>query len=327
VLLRATGAAAHVAALEAHAAEQGALFGPVGLYRGSERVPCPEEAGVYAALGLHPTAPERREEGVPLLALGKARPRLLRREDLRGALHNHTTASDGVHGLTVMRDAARLLGLGWLGVSEHSQSAAYAGGLEPAALERQLAEIARLNGDDAGCTLLTGVESDILRDGELDYADALLARLDVVVASVHTRFRQTPEEMTRRMVNAASNPWADVIGHPTGRLLLGRPASEYDVEALIDACAASGCALELNANPQRLDLGPRYLAMAKERGVKVSIAADAHSAPALSHLDFGVTVARRAGLTPEDVLNGLTLPELRAWLAPRKARAAAAVGA
>jgi len=324
VLLRATGSAAHVAALEAHAAEAGALFGPVGLYRGSERVPCPEEADVYAALGLHPTAPERREEGVPLLAIGKTRPRLLRRQDLRGALHNHTTASDGVHSLTAMRDAAAAHGLGWLGISEHSQSAAYAGGLDAGALERQVAEIARLNADGGGCALLTGVESDILRDGELDYPAPVLERLDVVIASVHTRFRQTEDEMTRRMVNAASNPWADVIGHPTGRLILGRPASPYDVEAMIDACAESGCAVELNANPQRLDLAPRYLAMAKERGVKVSIAADAHSAPALAHLDFGVTVARRAGLGPEDVLNCMSLEELRAWLAARKARARAA---
>ncbi|PKN58611.1 MAG: hypothetical protein CVU56_05035 [Deltaproteobacteria bacterium HGW-Deltaproteobacteria-14] len=328
VLLRATGSPGHVAALEARAADAGAIFGPVGLYRGSERVPCPDEGDVYAALGLHPTAPERREEEVPLVALGQSRPRLLRRRDLRGALHNHTTASDGIHGLGVMRDAAKALGLGWLGISEHSQSAAYAGGLDAAALGRQIEEIARLNAAAPdGCALLTGVESDILRDGELDYPAAVLAQLDVVVASVHTRFRQTPDEMTVRMVNAASQPYADVIGHPTGRLLLGRAASPYDVEALLDACAASGCAVELNANPQRLDLDARHLAMAKERGVKVSIAADAHSAPALAHLDFGVTVARRAGLLPEDVLNCLELAELRAWLAARKARARGHAGA
>lgn len=296
-LLRATGSEDHVAALE----ELGSLEGA-------------DEDAVYAALGLYPTRPERREAGVPLLKLGRPRPRLLRRGDLRGALHNHTTASDGVNSLTEMHAAASGLGLEWLGIAEHSASAGYAGGLQPERLLAQVEEIAALNARGEGCHVLSGVESDILRDGDLDYPASVLAKLDVVVASVHARHGLDRDAMTRRFLRAAGNPWTDVVGHPTGRLLLGRPPVEMDVEALLDACAESGCAVELNANPQRLDLNETWLAMAKDRGIPVSIAADAHSTGALSHLDYGVTIARRAGLTAQDVLNSLSLDELRGWL-------------
>ena len=163
------------------------------------------------------------------------------------------------------------------------------------------------------------MESDILRDGGLDYPDEILGALQVVVASVHTRYSADPEAMTARMCAVARNPYTAVVGHPTGRLLLGRAPSPFDVEAFLDACAESGCAVELNANPQRLDLNEIHCAMAKERGVLVSISPDAHSAQALSHLDHGVTIARRAGLTPEDVLNSFPLERLEAWLDGRGA--------
>lgn len=318
-----TGAPEHVQALAARAGERGGTFGPLGLHLGERRVPCPEEADVYAALDLHPTPPERREPGVPLVPRGAAAPRLLRREDLRGALHNHTTASDGISSLEEMRAAAHAAGLEYLGISEHSQTAAYAGGLDAGALLGQVAAIAALNAraGAGGTTVLSGVESDILRDGELDYPDDVLAALDVVVASVHNRYGLGRDAMSARMLAAAGNPWADIIGHPTGRLLLGRPGADFDVEAWLDACALSGVAVELNANPQRLDLCDRHLAMAKERGLLVSISADAHSAQALQHLDFGVLIARRAGLGPADVLNAKPLDELRAWLAARRVRA------
>ncbi len=295
-LVRATGPQAHVEALQARGPLEGA-----------------DEEAVYRGLGLHPTPPERRGAG-PLLELGRPRPRLLRREDLCGALHNHTTASDGVNTLAEMHAAATALGLGWIGVADHSASAGYAGGLQPARLLAQVEEIEALNARGEGCHVLSGVESDILRDGELDYDPAVLARLDVVVASVHARYGLDRDAMTRRFLRVARNPWTDVVGHPTGRLLLGRPPVEMDVVALLEACAASGCAVELNANPQRLDLNESWLALAKELGVVVSIAADAHSTGALAHLDYGVTIARRAGLTAEDVLNSRSLEELRAWL-------------
>lgn len=317
-----TASEEHSSLLVARARELGLELGEDGLSKGGEPLACPEEDDVYRALELHPTPPERREPGVPLVEIGKARPRLVTREDLRGALHNHTVASDGTATLEAMRDAAAARGLEYLGISEHSSSAFYARGLDAARLLEQARAIAALNGSSKGCWVLSGVESDILQEGELDYGADVLSELDVVVASVHRRHAQTAEQMTARMVAAATNPWTAVVGHPTGRLLLGRAPSEFDVEAFLDACVASGCAVELNANPHRLDLKDVHLAMAKERGLLVSIAADAHSVDELDYLDYGVTIARRGGLTPDDVLNTRPLEALRHWLSERRARAA-----
>lgn len=311
-----TGSAEHLQALEGIALEDGLDW--VGILDEAST-----EDEVYAAFGLHTPPAERRELGVPFVPRSQPRPSpLIRMEDLRGALHNHTTASDGVDSLQTMRAAAGALGLTYLGISEHSETASYAGGLTARDLLQQRDAIHAMNAEDpTGCELLAGIESDILADGALDYAADLLQQLDFVIASVHARHGQGGEAMTQRMTRAASDPMTDVIGHPTGRLLLGRPPTELDVAALIEACAASGCAIELNASPHRLDLEARYLAMAKEAGVLVSIAADAHSARALGNLEYGIAVARRAGLTPEDVLNTRSVSELRSWVQQRRARA------
>jgi DNA polymerase (family 10) len=279
---------------------------------------CPEEVHLYDELGLAFTPAERREDACPLVEAGQPH-RLIEPGDLQGALHNHTTASDGVNSLVEMRDAAAERGLTYLGITDHSVTASYAGGLDAKRLLDQAAEVTRLNDDDSGCALLHGVESDILRDGALDYDDEVLGALDLVVASVHARHGQGKDEMTARMVRAAEHGLVDVIGHPTGRLLLGRAPTELDIEALLDACKRAGAAIELNANPARLDLNEAHLALAKERGVLVSIAADAHSVRALDHLAYGVTIARRAGLGPDDVLNTRSAPEIRAWLVERRA--------
>lgn len=308
-----TGSDAHVDALRARAASRGLTLEATGLFRGGERIATPGEDDVYAALGLSPTAPERREDGVPLVEQGKARPKLIKREDLRGALHNHTSASDGSATLEEMRAAAVARGLSYLGVSDHSKSSFYASGLPEQALLAQGARIEALNADGSPCRLLRGVESDILGDGSLDYGDDVLAKLDFVIASVHGRLGQKRDEMTARVVAAASHPATTVVGHPTGRLLLGRPPADFDVDALLDACAKSGCAVELNAHPSRLDLGAEHLRRAKERGVLVSIAADAHAPDGLDDLEYGVFVARRAGLTAEDVVNTRSVDELLAW--------------
>lgn len=304
----ATGSEAHVALLRGRAEALDAD----GLVVDGQEVPCWEEADVYAELGLLPTSPERREDGVPLVQRGAAPPELVRREDIRGLLHNHTTSSDGIHSLAQMRDAATAMGLEYLGISEHSESAMYAGGLTADRLLAQVAEIADLPAE--GCAILSGIESDILRDGDLDYDDDVLGALDVVVASVHTRHGLSSEEATARMVRAAADPRVHVIGHPTGRLLSGRPPTDFDVLAMLDSAAEGGCAMELNANPQRLDLSVRYLQECQARGIPVSIAADAHSTFALAHVDYGIDQARRAGLRAEDVLNCLPLAELRTWL-------------
>lgn len=282
-----------------------------------EGIDAVDEDGVYDALDLLPTPPERREPGVPLVAKGQPRPPLVRREDLRGALHNHTVASDGSATLEAMRAAATERGLEYLGITEHSVSAFYARGLDAARLDEQLRTIAALEGTP-GCALVAGVESDILEDGSLDYPDDVLARLPIVIASVHRRFGQDRATTTARMVAAARNPRTTIVGHPTGRLLLSRPPNDFDVEALLDACAGSGCAIELNGSPHRLDLGAEHLAMAKAKGVLVSIGADAHATHELDHLDHGIAIARRAGLAPEDVLNTRSLAELRTWLEARR---------
>ena len=315
-----TSSSGHRAALSDRARERGLCFDADGLAQDGDGAPlaCEIEEDVYRALGLVPTERERRQDGVPLVNQGKAVPALVCREDLVGALHNHTLASDGSATLEQMRVAARDRGLRYLGISEHSESAFYARGLDAERLLTQLTEIDALNVDPDGCVLLTGVESDIRQDGTLDYPDDVLGELDVVVASVHRRHGQSGSEMTRRMVAAASNALTDIVGHPTGRLLLGRAASELDIGAFLDACAVNRTAVELNANPHRLDLNEVHLAMAKERGLLVSIAADAHSTSELDNLDYGVTIARRAGLTALDVLNTRTLDELKTWIRERR---------
>lgn len=304
--IEATGPAEHVEALRQRGAERAVALDASAT-----------EEATYAALGLPFVDPEDRERPLPA-----APRRLIRRNDLRGALHNHTVASDGACTLEEMRAAAEAWGLSYLGISEHSESAFYAKGLDAARLRSELHAIQKLN-QKPGCVLLTGVESDILEDGALDYPDEVLdalaaeGGLEVLIASVHKRFAHDLPAATKRMVKAASHPRTAVIGHPTGRLLLGRAPVLFDVEALLEACRTSGCAIELNANPQRLDLSARWLAMAKERGVLVSISADAHHTSELDNLEHGLSVARRAGLTPDDVLNCMELDQLRSWLARR----------
>ncbi|MGE0786550.1 MAG: helix-hairpin-helix domain-containing protein [Sandaracinaceae bacterium] len=316
-----TSSPSHAAALASRAHELGLRFEEEGLFdETGAAIACADDDAVYRALELSTTPPERRDDDVPLVLVGHAAPTLVRREDLRGALHNHTEASDGSATLTEMRDAARRRGLDYLGVSEHSHTAFYARGLDAERLSEQRALIDALNREADGCVLLTGVESDILEHGELDYPDEVLEDLEVVVASVHKRFKHTREEHTARMIAAARNPYTDVIGHPTGRLLLAREATDVDMEALLQACRESGCAMELNANPHRLDLSVEHLRMAKALGVLVSISADAHATRELDHLEHGIAVARRAGLAPEDVLNTRTADELRGWVRERRAR-------
>lgn len=307
-LLLATGSEAHLAALRARGK-------PLEDIKGAT------EDDVYAALGLVTVEPEGREEGAVLVEVGKARPKLIERKDLKGALHNHTLASDGTGTVAQMAQAAASSGLLWLGVTDHSESASYAHGLDAKRLREQRAEIDAFNALKRSAFVFTGVESDILKDGALDYPDEVLFALDVVVASMHQRYGLKGPTLTERLVRAAHHPAVDVIGHPTGRLLLSRAAAEFDVSALLQACAMSGCAVELNANPARLDLNEKHLREAKERGVMVSIAADAHDVSEFACLDHGVAVARRAGLTAEDVLNTRTADEIKWWVAGRRAKA------
>jgi len=234
----------------------------------------------------------------------------VRWEDLKGVLHVHTSASDGSATLEEMADAARGLGMTYLGICDHSKAASYAGGLDEGRVEEQHRAIDELNRSLEGITLLKGIEADILADGTLDFSDEILARFDFVVASVHSRFHLPEAEMTRRIVRAVANPHVRILGHPTGRLLLARDPYPVDLTAVFRAAAEHGVCIELNANPYRLDLDWRRIPEAKAEGLKISINPDAHDPGGLADMRYGVGIARKGWLTREDVLNTLDLPDL-----------------
>ena len=281
-----------------------------------------EEQEVYAAAGLHPIPAPLRDDPHWLTVAREPLPTLVRTGDLRGTIHNHTTASDGAHTLREMCDAARERGLTYFGVCDHSRSLQIAHGLSLDEMEEQIARVDALNAayadEGVDFRVFAGSEVDILSDGAMDYPDELLARLDLVVASVHTGFNMTEDEATARVVAAVSNPYVDVLGHPTGRLLLRREGYPLDHEAVLDACAEHGVAVELNAHPFRLDLDWRFVRAATERGVPVSINPDAHATDGLDDTRWGVASAQKGGLTAADSLTSKSADDLGAWLTARR---------
>jgi len=320
VLVQATGGDAHLRLLAAHAASVGYALSGAALWRGSEFVATPDEATLYGALGLQVIPPELREGRDELaLAARGALPRLLERADLLGFLHCHTNYSDGTNTVEQLAIACREHGYRYVGITDHSQSAAYAGGLREADLERQWAEIEAVNARVDGIRVLKGVEADILQDGALDYPAHVLEQLDFVIGSVHSRFNMNAEEMTTRVLRALDDPRLTILGHPTGRLLLSRDPYQLDMNAIIQRAAARGVALEINADPHRLDLDWRILPAAKNAGVQLSIGADAHNIAGIDYVDFGVGIARKGGLGPDDVLNARDLAGFTAFAS--KARA------
>lgn len=274
--------------------------------------PIPDEPSLHRALGLDYIPPELRENlGEIEAAASGTLPRLIEIENLRGALHNHTTASDGRSTLEEMAHAAIELGLEYLGIADHSRSSVQARGLDIPRLEKQLDEIARLNASLQGeLTILAGTECDILRDGSLDFPDEILARLDYVVASVHSALTLPEAEMTRRIIRAIQNPFVSILAHPTGRLLLSRQPAALDIPAILEAAAATHTVIELNCNPRRLDLDWRWWPRAKALGVRCAINPDAHSTHGLHDLAYGIGIARKGWLTRADVINCLPLPQL-----------------
>ncbi|MEI6032899.1 MAG: DNA polymerase/3'-5' exonuclease PolX [Verrucomicrobiae bacterium] len=280
-----------------------------------------EEDDIYRSLGLDPVAPELREDrGEIEAAEAHTLPILIEWQNLRGTFHNHTTESDGRASLEDMVAAARELGMEYLGFADHSKASFQAHGLDEKRLADQVARIRSLS--DASLHLFAGTECDILKDGTLDFSDDILASLDYVVASVHSSFTLSEAEMTKRIIRAISNPHVTMLGHLTGRLLLTREAYRVDVPAIIEAAAETGTIIELNANPRRLDMDWRWWPLAKEKGVRCSINPDAHSAAALQDLIFGVGAARKGWLTKNDVINTLTLENVRPALAAKRARLA-----
>jgi DNA polymerase (family 10) len=319
VLVQATGSEAHLAELAAHASARGYSLTGAALWRGSEFVPTPDEAALYTALGLAFIPPELREgTGEVAAALSGKLPRLLELGDLRGFLHCHTNYSDGSNSVEELALACRASGYQWVGITDHSQAAAYAGGLRADDLLRQADEIDEVNSRLEGIRVLKGVEADILADGRVDFEEQVLARLDFVIASIHSRFNMTPPEMTARMLAAMDSPYLTIIGHPTGRLLLSRDPYGVDLDAIIEKAAATGVALEINADPHRLDLDWRVLPRVRAGGVMVSIGADAHSLAGIGNAEFGVGMARKGWLGPDDLLNARSAGDFVGWARRRR---------
>jgi len=270
-----------------------------------------DEAELYRALDLDFIPPELRENCGEFEAAEKhSLPRLIDQENLRGTFHCHTVASDGHNTLEEMARAAQELGLEYLGIAEHSRSSIQAHGLDQAELRAQVATIHKLNKKFDGFRLFAGIECDILRDGSLDFDDEILAELDFVVASIHSVFNLSEAEMTKRIIGAMENRFVTMLAHPTGRLLLKREPYVVDVPAILDAAAATGTWIELNAAAKRLDLDWRWWPLAKEKGVKCVINPDAHRTERLQDLWFGVGIARKAWLTKADVMNCLPVGKI-----------------
>jgi DNA polymerase (family 10) len=311
-----TGSKAHNIALRRLAQERGLKLNEYGVFRGSQRIAGDSEESVYRALDLPWIAPELREDRGEIAAARAGRlPRLVELADLRGDLHVHTKATDGHHDLKEMATAAKALGLSYLAITEHSRRLAMAHGLDPRRLAEQCDAIDELNETLAGIVLLKGIEVDILEDGLLDLPDSALARLDLVVGAVHSRFDLPRAKQTERILRAMDNPYFTLLAHPTGRVIASREPYDVDMLRIVRHARSRGCYLELNAHPERLDLLDSHCLMAKEEGVLVAINSDAHSREDIANLRFGIGQARRGWLEVGDVLNTRPLPELRRLLA------------
>ncbi len=310
-----TGSKAHNMAMRRLAQSRGLKLNEYGLYRGRQRIAGTTEESVFAALGLAFIAPELREDRGELAAAASAAlPHCVRLCDLQGDLHAHTTDSDGVDSLEAMAAAAQALGLHYLAITDHGSLLGPPHGLDENALLRQIDRIDAINARGGNFLLLKGVEVDILEDGSLGLPDALLRRLDLVVAAVHSGFELGREQQTDRLLRAMDRPCFSLLAHPLGRLINERPPCDIDLLRLLRKARERGCFLELNAQPVRLDLSDLACRMAKSEGVLISINSDAHSAAQLGYLRWGIAQARRGWLEPGDLLNTRTADALRALL-------------
>ncbi len=318
VLVQATGSEEHLALLAARASERGCSLAGGALWQGSEFVATPDEKVLYRRLGLAWVPPEMREGRDELARCASQTPRLVELGDLRGFLHCHTHYSDGTPTVRELAAAARAAGYAYVGITDHSRAAAYAGGLSVDDLRRQWDEIDAANREDPGIRILKGIESDILADGALDYPDEVLAGFDFLIASIHSRFGLSEAEMTGRVLRALDSPYMTILGHPTGRLLLSRDPYPIDLEAVFARAAANRVAIEINADPHRLDLDWRVLRRARELGVTISIGADAHNVAGIANMEFGVGIARKAGMAPEEILNTRPVEDFLAFARGRR---------
>jgi DNA polymerase (family 10) len=310
-----TGSKDHNVALRSRAVRMGFKLSEYGLFRiDDDALVCSEtEEQIYEALGLRFIPPEMRENlGEIERAAEDKLPRLVELSDIRGDLHMHTRETDGRATLEEMAEAAKSQGYAYIAITDHSKALAMSNGLDEARAVAFAKQVRDLNQRDLGIRIFSGLECDILRDGEMDLANDALAELDLVIGSVHSHMNLEPAEMTDRLLRAIECPSLKIIGHPTGRRLLQREPYGFDFERVVDAAVKRGVRLEINASPERLDLGPTMLRQAKARGARFTISTDAHHPKHLLNMRYGVTMARRAWLGPEDILNTLPVEQFAA---------------
>ncbi|QUI22513.1 DNA polymerase/3'-5' exonuclease PolX [Vallitalea pronyensis] len=299
-----TGSKDHNAALRHIAKQEGLKMNEYGIFRGENLIPCTNEKEIFRVFQMDYIPPELRENHGELeAAQAHTLPHLVEGSDIKGIIHVHSQYSDGNATIEELVKGCMSKGYHYLGISDHSQTAVYAGGLTVEQLKRQHEEIDRLNEQYRDFKIFKGIESDILLDGALDYPDTILESLDFVIGSIHSAFNMTEEKMTKRMMEAVQNPYMTIWGHPTGRLLLRREGYKLDVKKIIEACIAHEVIIEINANPYRLDMDWRYMKWAKEQGARFIISPDAHSIKELDYMNYGIQVARKGWLEKDNIIN------------------------
>lgn len=310
-----TGSKEHNIAMRSRAQSMGIKMNEYGLFKGKKLLACKNEEEIFKRLGLSFIPPELRENQGEIEAAEKNRlPRLIDWGDLRGTFHCHSLYSDGAASVEAMAKQAKKLGLEYIGMADHSQSAFYANGIKPADIKRQHKEIDQLNKKFKNFRIFKGVESDILADGSLDYDKKVLESFDFVVASIHSRFKMKEKEMTNRIVKALKNPYTTMLGHMTGRLLLSRGPYALDIKKIIDTAVEYNKIIEINSHPYRLDIDWRHLHYAKKKGLKVSINPDAHREEGIEDINYGIGIARKGWLEKKDVINTMGLKEMEEFL-------------
>ena len=314
-----TGSAEHNIAVRGMAQKMGIKVSEHGLFKNDKLIPCKDEAAIFATLGMQFVPPELREDAGEIeAALAQKIPLLVEKKDLRGVLHCHSTHSDGANSIREMAEACQKLGFEYLGISDHSMSVYYANGLPPARVKAQHKEIDKLNADMKNFRIFKGTECDILPDGKLDYPEEVLASFDFVVASIHSSMNMTEEQATKRLIKAMQHPAVRILGHPTGRLILGREGYPINHRKVIDAAAELGVSIEINASPHRFDLDWRYCKYARDSGVLISINPDAHAVDGILDIFYGTGIARKGWLRKQDVLNTKNAKEMAKWFSAKR---------
>jgi len=310
-----TGSKAHNIRIRSLGVQLGLKVNEYGVFKGKKRIAGKTEQEVFKSVDLPFIAPELREDwGEIEMAQQKKLPHLVELKDIKGDLHVHSDWSDGNNSIEEMASYAKRIGYKYVAICDHTTAVGITGGLDEKRLEEQVNLIKKINKKQKDFTILSGIEVDIRSDGKLDLPDEILKELDLVVAAVHTKFSQTEKEMTKRIIKAIENPFVDVLAHPTGRLIGKREPYRVNLDKIIDCCKANNKFLELNSYPERLDLNDINCRKAKEKGIKCAISTDAHNTRHLLWMTFGIATAKRGWLEPEDVINTLTLNQLKKLL-------------